>query len=677
VSNNVFTVAGTANDNVAVMSVFYSLNNAGWAMATTANNWSNWTAAVTLVPGTNTVATFAVDTSGNVSKTNTVTFKYVVSAPLTVQLTGRGTVTPDYSNAVLQVGTTYSMTAVAVTGSGFAFTNWTGGTSHPLGWLTNGTTVQFLMQSNLILQANFVDTNKPVLAITNITAGMLVSNAAFTVMGWATDNVAVAEVYCSLSNAVGNTGFGPATTANHWANWNTNETLAPGTNTIRVYAVDTSGNVSATNTVNLDYVVSAILTVTTNGLGSLNPNYNQALLQIGENYSITATPGTGFMFTNWTGGTNLPLSFITNGATIQFLMVSNLMLQATFLDTNKPTLSITNLTAGQRLSNAVFTVKGTASDNWQVSNVLCQINGGVWNSATNINNWTNWAAGVTLTPGTNVVQAYAVDTSSNVSTTNGVSFQFVVTNQLQIRTIGLGTVSPNFSNAWLEIGRNYSITSAPASGFVFTNWTISTNWIGGAIVTGTNLQFMMQSNLTLQANFAETNKPTLTITAPTSGQHMTNALATVTGTAGDIWGVNAVWYQLTNGTLTGGTWSQATTTNSYTNWSTTLTLAAGTNMVKAYAMNLGGNYSATNSVSFVSSNSFKLQLTFAAGQPLTVSGLNFVLQVSTGLVGHIQVSTNLTSWTTLTNFVGTNSTITFRDPAATNSSHRFYRAVIP
>jgi hypothetical protein len=57
--------------------------------------------------------------------------------------------------------------------------------------------------------------------------------------------------------------------------------------------------------------------------------------------------------------------------------------------------------------------------------------------------------------------------------------------------------------------------------------------------------------------------------------------------------------------------------------------------------------------------------------------LVFNLQLSKGLNGHIQVSTNLTSWTTLTNFVGTNSTISFRDPAATNSPRRFYRAVIP
>jgi hypothetical protein len=107
---------------------------------------------------------------------------------------------------------------------------------------------------------------------------------------------------------------------------------------------------------------------------------------------------------------------------------------------------------------------------------------------------------------------------------------------------------------------------------------------------------------------------------------MTNALATVTGTASDVWKVSAVWYQLTNAILAGGTWSQAATTNGYTNWSTTLTLAAGTNTVKAYAVNLGGNYSATNSVSFVSSNNFKLQLAITNPVPLNTTGLVFILE---------------------------------------------------
>jgi hypothetical protein len=72
-----------------------------------------------------------------------------------------------------------------------------------------------------------------------------------------------------------------------------------------------------------------------------------------------------------------------------------------------------------------------------------------------------------------------------------------------------------------------------------------------------------------------------------------------------------------------------------------------------------------------------LQLVFTNALPLNTNGLFFSLQLSKGLNGHIQVSSNLTSWVALTNFVGTNTTLNFLDSAATNSSHRFYRAVIP
>jgi hypothetical protein len=506
-----------------------------------------------------------------------------------------------------------------------------------------------------------LDTTSPSVNILFPTAGARLTNALITAQGTATDGVQVARVGYQLNT----NGWQAATGSTNWTA--ANLMLAPGTNTFSAYAVDTSGNISTTNQVSFVYVLSAVLTVQTNGIGSISPNYNGAFLQIGSNYMMTATAGTGFSFTNWTG------SITTNGATLKFIMASNLTFTANFIDTNKPVLSITNLTAGQRLSNAVFTVMGTAGDNWLVSNVWYQLNGLARSNAVTANAWTNWSALLNLVPGTNSIQAYAVDSSGNVSTTNSVNFDFVVTNQLQIRTVGLGTISPNDSNAWLEIGRNYSITSAPVSGFVFTNWLVSTNWIGGALVTVTNLQFMMQSNLTLLATFLDVTKPTLTITAPTANQKMTNALATVIGTAADNWQVSNVWYQ-----LNGGVWSMGTTTNSFTNWtSPTLTLIAGTNSVKAYALDLAGNVSITNSVSFVSSNAFKLQMSFALAQPLTTIGLNFSLQISPGLNGHIQVSTNLATWATLTNFVGTNTTLNFRDPAATNSSHRFYRSVIP
>ena len=68
---------------------------------------------VTLTPGSNIFQAYAVDTSGNVSATNSVTFKYVVSAPLTVLINGNGTVTPNDNGALLQIGASYSLMAKA------------------------------------------------------------------------------------------------------------------------------------------------------------------------------------------------------------------------------------------------------------------------------------------------------------------------------------------------------------------------------------------------------------------------------------------------------------------------------------------------------------------------------------------------------------------------------------
>jgi len=659
-SNGIFTVSGTAGDNAAVANVFCSLDGVSWTAASTTNRWTNWTSQVALAPGTNTVAAYAVDTSGNISPTNRVNFQNVVTNQLQIQAIGLGTISPNYSNAWLEIGRNYSMTATP--GSGFKFASWTGSQT------TNGATLAFQMTPGLTFTANFTDTTRPVLSITNLAAGQRVSSEVYTARGTAGDNWQMSNVFYRLNGGQ----WSNATTANNWTNWAGVVNLIPGTNTVAAYAVDATGNFSLTNSVSFQFVLTNQLQIQAIGLGTISPNYSNAWLEIGRNYTIAATPAAGFIVTNWTVATNWIGGRITNSATVQFNMASNLTLQASFADVMKPTSSITNLTAGQRVTNAMIAIMGKANDNWAVSNVWYQLNGMGWTNAATANGWCNWSAVVTLFPGTNIVQAFATDTSGNTSLTNSLSFQFVVTNRLQIQAIGLGTISPNYSNAWLEIGRNYTVTATPAAGFVATNWTVATNWIGGRITNSATIQFNMASNLTLQASFADVTKPTLSITVPTSGQKMTNALAKVKGVANDNWGVTQVWYQLNS-----GSWNPATSTNGWTNWTVTLTLVAGTNTVRAYAMDFDANLSATNSVSFISSNSFQLQLDFPAAQPLASNGLNFSLQTSPGLNGLIQVSSDLISWATLTNFVGTNATINFVDPAATNYNRRFYRAVVP
>ena len=106
----------------------------------------------------------------------------------------------------------------------------------------------------------------------------------------------------------------------------------------------------------------------------------------------------------------------------------------------------------------------------------------------------------------------------------------------------------------------------------------------------------------------DTNPPGVAITAPVAGQGFSKPLATIQGTAGDNWRMSNVWCQLNS-----ASWSAAVTTNGWTNWSTTFPLVAGTNKVRAFAVDAAGNDSATSSVSFYSTNAFLLQIEFCRG----------------------------------------------------------------
>ena len=131
--------------------------------------------------------------------------------------------------------------------------------------------------------------------------------------------------------------------------------------------------------------------------------------QCGTSYQITipsvATIDTNGVLTAKASG--FCMVTVRNGVSVQIpVLVEG---SGPAADTNSPKVAITSPTPGQRWSNAVFTVRGTASDNVQVNAVSYQLNGGAWASASSTNHWTNWNATVTLPPGTNVVRAYAME----------------------------------------------------------------------------------------------------------------------------------------------------------------------------------------------------------------------------------------------------------------------------
>jgi hypothetical protein len=307
-SNGVFTVRGTAADNLAVSNVWVQINGGPWIRATGTTNWS---AEVTPGNGTNIVRAYAEDFAGNVSPTNSADFRY--GAPLTVLLHGDGTVTPNLNGQLLEIGQTYSMTAQA--GAGSSFINWTGSQT------TNSPTLTFVMDTNLTFIANFTDTSAPTVTITSPKNGSFLSNSVFTAAGTAADNGQVASVWYQLngSNWI---------QATNTTNWTAGLTLTQAANTLQVYAVDSLGNISATNSVTFTWVPSSQMSVTAVGQGTFSPNYNGALLANGNTYTMTAKPNFNNLFTKWTDANG---NTLTNSPTLSFLVQSNMTLHPNFI----------------------------------------------------------------------------------------------------------------------------------------------------------------------------------------------------------------------------------------------------------------------------------------------------------------------------------------------------------
>ena len=100
-------------------------------------------------------------------------------------------------------------------------------------------------------------------------------------------------------------------------------------------------------------------------------------------------------------------------------------------------------------------------------------------------------------------------------------FVYVPCDRLQVSRTGLGTVSPNYSNAFLEIGQTFTMTAKPASGYLFSNWTDNA---GSLITNAAGLRFQMQSNLSFTANFVP--NPFLPVAGTYQGLfHDTNGVA--------------------------------------------------------------------------------------------------------------------------------------------------------
>jgi hypothetical protein len=237
-----------------------------------------------------------------------------IKAPIRVYATGPGRVIPDLNGADLEVGQAYTVEAQPARGA--VFLGWSGSIE------TNAPTLRFIMRTGTILMANFqfghnLERELPEVAITAPADGARLTTAAFTLQGAARDNLAVARVEVSLND-------GPWQPAQGTDNWIFQGTARPGPNYVRVRAVDTAGNESASVLRSLNYAVPAQLTVRVHGAGTVEPDWSGRMLEVGAAYELRATPAAGHVFTGWSGG----VSGVSER--LQFAMQPGLVVEANF-----------------------------------------------------------------------------------------------------------------------------------------------------------------------------------------------------------------------------------------------------------------------------------------------------------------------------------------------------------
>jgi hypothetical protein len=161
-------------------------------------------------------------------------------------------------------------------------------------------------------------------------------------------------------------------------------------------------------------------------------------------------------------------------------------------DTTLPRAAFTTPADNAKVTNAVLTVRGTASDNIGIARVEWAVGTNAFQTATGTN---NWSAQVPLEFGTNFIFAVAYDYRTNMSNIPVRRVIRLPTSQLMLRVSGQGRVTPNLDGATLIIGNPYTVTAVPAIRHLFAGWS------GDLVTNAARLRFIMQTNMMLQANF--------------------------------------------------------------------------------------------------------------------------------------------------------------------------------
>jgi hypothetical protein len=184
--------------------------------------------------------------------------------------------------------------------------------------------------------------------------------------------------------------------------------LRAGQYTVVAQGVDPAGDSSVIQE-NFTVATNGMLRLSVAGGGTAGPYTNGESLMLGTNFTLTATPGVGEAFYNWSDGAHL--YFNTSQS---FTMSYGLSLTATFIATNTiKGLTFTYPPANGYLRTNAFVLKGKIATTMKSASITCQFfqtNGLAVGPPMTTTGTNNWSIDVTNLPGGNyLVQAVATN----------------------------------------------------------------------------------------------------------------------------------------------------------------------------------------------------------------------------------------------------------------------------
>jgi hypothetical protein len=329
---------------------------------------------------------------------------------------------------------------------------------------------------------------------------------------------------------------------------------------------------------------------------------------IGSTASLVATPGAGFVFSNWTEGGTV----VGTSATYSFAVTANRSLVANFAPvqssvftvsvSSNPTVGGSTTGAGQYSSGITATVRATPTSGYSFVNWT--ENGVIVSSAAIYN--------FTVNGNRALVANFAVSSPST----------FTVTTASSPAAGGTTTGGGQFAS-----GATVVLTATPASGYRFVNWTEN-----GVLIADTpTYTFAASSNRALVANFIPTTATTFTITTSS----LPSAGGTTTGGGPSVPAGSSVTVSATaNAGYTFASWTENGTVVS-TSSSYTFTATAN----RALLANFTANTTPTITVNLIQPSPFTV-----SGDQLSIQAtVQSMFQVATvrATIGSLQ--------TTLTN----------------------------